>query len=40
MKKYLDTEWLDLIKKAKEIGLTIAEVQTFIHENSKKKKIY
>ncbi|WAA13315.1 anti-repressor SinI family protein [Fervidibacillus halotolerans] len=31
----LDMEWVRLIKEAKEIGLTIDDVKTFFHSESK-----
>ncbi|WP_188455145.1 anti-repressor SinI family protein [Virgibacillus oceani] len=34
-KKELDTEWVELIKEAKELGITIEEIQQFLESCSK-----
>lgn len=30
MKKCLDSEWIELIQKAKELGITIEEIKEFL----------
>ncbi|MBI0579818.1 anti-repressor SinI family protein [Neobacillus cucumis] len=29
----LDNEWVELIKKARELGITIKEIRDFLHNN-------
>lgn len=31
----LDAEWIELIKRAKKLGLTVEEVRVFINKTSK-----
>lgn len=37
MNNILDQEWLQLILQAKQLGLTIEEIQKFIRINQKEK---
>ncbi|UYT88892.1 anti-repressor SinI family protein [Priestia megaterium] len=32
----LDQEWINLMKEAYQLGLTIVEIKKFIHSNQKK----
>ncbi|TKD70666.1 anti-repressor SinI family protein [Pseudalkalibacillus hwajinpoensis] len=34
-KQKLDQDWVELIKEAKKLGLTIEEVYAFLHKESK-----
>ncbi|MFT9597178.1 anti-repressor SinI family protein [Mesobacillus sp.] len=40
MNNKLDQEWLQLIQQAKQLGLTIEEIQKFIQINQKEKNTH